>query len=56
MKAIQVHAFGPPEVMQLEDVPDLVPEAGQVVVKVRAAGVNPVESMPPERSSPQEKT
>jgi len=44
MKAIQVHAFGPPEVMQLEDVPDLVPEAGQVVVQVRAAGVNPVDT------------
>ena len=44
MKAIRVHAFGPPEVMQLEDVPDLVPEAGQVVVQVRAAGVNPVDT------------
>jgi NADPH2:quinone reductase len=44
MKAIRVHAFGPPEVMQLEDVPDPVPEAGQVAVKVRAAGVNPVDS------------
>jgi len=44
MKAIRVHSFGPPEVMQLEDVPDPVPEAGQVVVKVRSAGVNPVDT------------
>ena len=44
MKAIRVHSFGPPEVMQLEDLPDPVPEAGQVVVKVRSAGVNPVDT------------
>jgi len=44
MKAIRVHSFGPPEVMQLEDVPDPAPEAGQVVVKVRSAGVNPVDT------------
>jgi len=30
--------------MQLEDVPDPAPEAGQVVVKVRSAGVNPVDT------------
>ncbi|HTP47102.1 MAG TPA: alcohol dehydrogenase catalytic domain-containing protein, partial [Casimicrobiaceae bacterium] len=44
MKAIRVHEFGPPEVMQLEDVPDPVPGSGQVVVRVHAAGVNPVET------------
>jgi len=44
MKAIRMHAFGPPEVLQLEDVPDLRPEAGQVLVRVHAAGVNPVET------------
>ena len=43
MKAIRVHEFGGPEVMKLEDVPDLQPGPGQVVVRVRAAGVNPVE-------------
>ncbi len=42
MKAIRVHEFGGPEVMQLEDVPDLT--AGQVVVRVRAIGVNPVDT------------
>ena len=44
MKAIRVHEFGPPEVMKLEDVPDPTPAPGQVVVRVHAAGVNPVET------------
>jgi NADPH:quinone reductase len=44
MKAIRVSNFGSPEVMRLEEVPDPVPEAGQVVVSVKAAGVNPVDS------------
>ena len=44
MKAIRVHEFGPPEVMKLEDVPDPVAGPGEVVLRVRAAGVNPVET------------
>jgi NADPH2:quinone reductase len=44
MKAIRVHTFGEPEVMQLEEVPDPQPGAGQVVVRVHAVGVNPVET------------
>jgi NADPH2:quinone reductase len=44
MKAIRVHEFGGPEVLKLEDVPDLKPGQGQVVVQVRAIGVNPVEA------------
>ena len=44
MKAIRVHEFGGPEVMKLEEVPDLVPGPGQVMVRVHAVGVNPVES------------
>jgi NADPH:quinone reductase len=44
MKAIRVHEFGGPEKLRLEDVSDLEPDAGQVVVRVRAAGVNPVET------------
>ncbi len=44
MKAIRVHEFGGPEVLKLENVPDLQPGAGQVVVKIHAAGVNPVET------------
>lgn len=44
MKAIVVREFGPPEVMKLEELPDPVPGAGQVLVRVKAAGVNPVET------------
>ena len=44
MKAIRVHAFGGPEVLNLEEVTDPRPGAGQVVVTVKAAGVNPVET------------
>ena len=44
MKAIIVHEFGEPEVMKLEDVPTPEPGAGQVLVKVMAAGVNPVDT------------
>jgi NADPH2:quinone reductase len=44
VKAIRVHEFGGPEVMKLEEVPDLVPGPGQVMVRVHAVGVNPVES------------
>jgi NADPH2:quinone reductase len=44
MKAIRVQEFGGPEVLRLEDVPDPQAAAGQVVVRVRAAGVNPVDT------------
>lgn len=44
MKAIRVHQIGDPDVMRLEDVPDLQPPPGQVVVRVYAAGVNPVDT------------
>ena len=44
MKAIRVHEFGGPEVMHLEDLPDLTAGPGQVVVRVRAIGVNPVDT------------
>jgi NADPH2:quinone reductase len=44
MKAIRVHEFGPPEVMKLQDVPDPRPGTGQVLVRVAAVGVNPVET------------
>lgn len=44
MKAIRVEQFGGPEVMQWQDVPDLQPGVGQVVVRIGAAGVNPVET------------
>jgi NADPH2:quinone reductase len=44
MKAIRVHQFGGPEVMVLEDVPDPRPGQGQVLVRLRAIGVNPVDA------------
>ena len=44
MKAIRVHEFGDPEVMRLEEIPDPQPGPGQVVVAVKAAGVNPVDT------------
>ena len=44
MKAIRAHSFGGPEVLQLETVDDPVPSLGEVVVEVRAAGVNPADT------------
>jgi len=44
MKAIRVHEFGGPEVLKLEEVDDPRPGSGQVVVRVRASGVNPVDT------------
>jgi NADPH:quinone reductase-like Zn-dependent oxidoreductase len=43
MKAIRFHEPGGPEVLRLEDLPRPVPKAGEVLVKVHAAGVNPVD-------------
>jgi NADPH2:quinone reductase len=44
MKAIRVGQFGAPEVLKIETVPDPDPGPGQVVVDIKAAGVNPVET------------
>ena len=43
MKAIRVHAPGGPEALHYEDVPDPTPKAGEVLVRVEAAGVNFIE-------------
>jgi len=44
MKAIRVQQFGGPEVLKIEEVPVPEPGAGQVLVRVKAVGVNPVET------------
>ena len=41
MKAVRVHSLGPPEVISVEDVPEPEPREGEVVVRVKAAGVGP---------------
>ena len=40
MKALICRAYGPPENLSVQDMPDLQPGPGEVVVRVRAAGVN----------------
>lgn len=44
MKAIRAHQFGGPEVLKFEQIPDPAPAPEQVVVRVNAAGVNPVDA------------
>ena len=44
MKAIRVHQFGGPEVLKLEDLPTPRPSAGEVLVRIHAAGVNPYDT------------
>jgi NADPH2:quinone reductase len=44
MRAIVVHEFGGPEVLKFEEVPTPRPAAGQVLVRIRAAGVNPYDT------------
>ena len=44
MKAIRVHEFGEPEKMRLEEVTDPKCGPGQVLVRIQAVGVNPVDT------------
>lgn len=44
MKAIRVHDFGAPDVLRLESVPDPKPGPHDVLVRLHAAGVNPVDT------------
>jgi NADPH:quinone reductase-like Zn-dependent oxidoreductase len=43
MKAIVVHEYGGPEVLKFEEYPDPVPGPGEVLVRVAAASVNPID-------------
>ncbi len=43
MKAIVVHQYGGPEVLKYEDYPDPVVGEGEVLVRVAAASVNPID-------------
>jgi NADPH:quinone reductase-like Zn-dependent oxidoreductase len=43
MKAVRIHTFGGPDVITVEDVPRPQPGPGEVLVKVQAASVNPVD-------------
>ncbi len=43
MKAIVVHEYGGPEVLKFEEYPDPVPGRGEVLVRIAAASVNPID-------------
>ncbi|WP_422419501.1 NADP-dependent oxidoreductase [Pseudomonas sp. GZD-222] len=43
MKAIRVYEYGSPEVLTLEDIADPVAGAGEVLIDVASAGVNPID-------------
>ncbi len=43
MRAWRLHEFGGPEVLQLESAPTPLPGPGEVLVKVAAASVNPID-------------
>jgi len=43
MKAIVLHEYGGPEVLKYEDYPDPAPGPGEVLVRVAAASVNPID-------------
>src|SRR4029077_6312465 len=45
MKAVVVHEYGGPNVLKYEDVPLPEPKEDQILVRVVAAGVNPVDGM-----------
>src|SRR5258708_1413468 len=43
MKAVRIHNYGGPEVLQYEDAPRPKPKPGEVLIRVHAAGVNPID-------------
>lgn len=44
MKAIVISAYGAPEVLHITDLPDPVPAQGEVLIRVRAFGINHAEA------------
>lgn len=44
MKAIRIHDFGGPDVLTYEEAPQPMPGADEVLIKVYASGVNPIDS------------
>lgn len=45
MKAVRIHRFGSPEVISIDEVPKPEPGPGEVVVRIKAAGVGPWDAM-----------
>ncbi len=43
MHAVRIHSFGGPEVLQLDEVPRPEPERDEVLVRIKAASVNPID-------------
>lgn len=43
MKAVRIHEYGGPEVLHYEDAPRPEPGPGEVLIRVHAAGVNPID-------------
>jgi NADPH2:quinone reductase len=45
MRAVQLSRFGPPDVLEIVEVPTPIPQPGEVLVRVRASGVNFFETL-----------
>lgn len=45
MKAVRIHEFGGPDKLVYEDAPKPEPKDGEVLIKIAAAGINPVDGM-----------
>ena len=43
MKAVRIRSFGGPDVLAIEDAPRPVPNQDEILVRIRAAGINPVD-------------